>query len=211
MDNVERYLENVRVISLLSRTDRRKEISAILNQHRLPFSFFDAHYDVKNKPIINCAISHLETLSNFYESELGLKEYVLILEDDCLFVDGFLDKFNSLDLSDCPNWDSFRLGCLHTKQPIPINKGLVQTVFPLDAHAIIYKTTEIPKYIALLNESLKVSGIWDLYIAQQINRVSIIAAYPNLAYQRVGNSDIAERNYSNYDLNGVQNIYSHVI
>ena len=212
MNNVDRYLGNIRVISLVNRPERRKEVAFWLRQHGLSFVFSDAVED-KECGALGCAKSHLKTLSGFYESASESEEYLLVMEDDCVFVPDFLDKFNSLDLSVCPEWDSLRLGCLHRNAPIRINKGLVQAVYPLDKHSVLYKVKEIPKYLAIFEECIGnyVAGkkfvSSDTHIAEQIARVNIVAAYPNLTYQREGESDIAKRVYSNYNKNATQRLF----
>ena len=206
MTNKERYLKNIRVISILTRLDRRTRINELLAAHELEYQFSDAITDAET-PVISCAKSHYKTLKEFYESATADDKYLLILEDDCEFVENLEEKFNKLNIADVSDWDSLRLGCLHVKRPTPISDGLWQATFPLDTHCVLYKVSEIPKYLKIIGDCITNRGILDVYISHQIDKLNILAAYPNLAYQKSGVSDIANLNYSNYHENGTQKIF----
>ena len=206
MTNKERYLKNIRVISILTRLDRRTRINELLATHELVHQFSDAVIDVE-APMAACAKSHHKTLKEFFESATVDDEYLLILEDDCEFAENFEEKFNKLNIADALDWDSLRLGCLHVQKPIFVSDGLWQATFPLDCHCTIYKVAQIPKYLKILSDCIEKNAVIDRYTAEQIGSINVLTAYPNLAFQKDNLSDITRIIYSNYHENGAQKIF----
>ena len=82
--NLQFIAENVFVISLTTRNDRREKVSKELKSQKIPFQFYDAISD--ENPIYGCTASHINVIKIAREKKLP---YVLIFEDDAKFVQPF--------------------------------------------------------------------------------------------------------------------------
>lgn len=76
--------------------------------------------------------------------ELFGDEDLLIFEDDCTFVSGFLEKYNEFMNNVPDDADLIYLGILNRKPPVPLRNGIIQATDGLYSHAIIYKRDYIP-------------------------------------------------------------------
>jgi GR25 family glycosyltransferase involved in LPS biosynthesis len=209
MENVKRYLQNIRVLSLPNRLDRRTDISNTLAASSLRFEFFDA-VAILDNPKLGCATSHYKVLKEFYDSAIDKNGYLTVIEDDCVLVENFTDKFNALDIS-AHVWDSFRLGGLHMKLPNYVSKGLHMATYVLDNHFTVFKTRAIPKYLDVIAGCMEENKALDITLAENIGHLSILTAHPNLAFQRDNYSDITQRTYSNYNEKGEQQYCKEII
>ena len=82
--NLQFIAENVFVISLTTRNDRREKVSKELKSQKIPFQFYDAISD--ENPIYGCTASHINVIKIAREKKLP---YVLIFEDDAKFIQPF--------------------------------------------------------------------------------------------------------------------------
>jgi hypothetical protein len=111
-------------INLDRRDDRRKKIEYQLNDFNISgverYSAF-SQYDSNT---LNCKQSHLLLMEKLLETNF---ETLLILEDDCLFLDVLKSDgneiFNDINNTD---WDIFWLGCRNRRSPIRDKNNCLQ-------------------------------------------------------------------------------------
>ena len=111
-------------INLDKRTDRKENIESQLSRLKITgverhsaFSEYDAN-------TLNCKRSHLQLMEKLLDSDF---ETLLILEDDCLFLD-VLDGNSQEIFTDINNtdWDMFWLGCKNRRSPIEYKNNCYQ-------------------------------------------------------------------------------------
>jgi len=111
-------------INLDKRKDRKEKIESQLNEFNISgverFSAFD-EYDANT---LNCKQSHLMLMKKLLDSDF---DTLLILEDDCLFLDVLKEDGDNI-LKDINNteWDLFWLGCKNRRPPIKDNNNCLQ-------------------------------------------------------------------------------------
>jgi GR25 family glycosyltransferase involved in LPS biosynthesis len=111
-------------INLDKRKDRKEKIESQLNEFNISgverFSAFD-EYDANT---LNCKRSHLMLMKKLLDSDF---DTLLILEDDCLFLD-VLKKDGEKIFQDINNtdWDLFWLGCKNRKNIVKYKNNCFQ-------------------------------------------------------------------------------------
>lgn len=145
---------------------------------------------------------------------------VIIFEDDCIFTDNFAKKYKKF-ISEVPeDADIIFLGVGHTHPAIQISENVLQAVWPIASHAVIYKKKCLKQFVEYFKEP-----VWpcrhypDQRRAQGIytGKFKAYAPLHNLCGQSAGHSDIinedrAERWYDSYmfiDLEGNHKIMIH--
>lgn len=138
--------------------------------------------------------------------------HLFFLEDDVVFHAEFAVRLAALDLPE--DWGVFYFGCQHVEPPQPVRPGLVRVARALDAHAVVIRA---PHYLAA-RAAMRGPGkgaqgalCSDVLFADLHQRIPTYAAFPNLAWQAVGRSDLARRSYSNYDADGSQKEFRHLL
>jgi hypothetical protein len=103
-------------INLDERTDRKERIEKQLEDFNIKGVERLSGFTDTGANTLNCKKSHYETYKKLMESE---HETVLVLEDDCLFLDVLKERkteiFNDINNTD---WDLFWLGCRNRRNPI---------------------------------------------------------------------------------------------
>ena len=131
---------------------------------------------------------------------------LLVLEDDAVFHSEFQTRVAALALPD--DWQIFYFGCLHLECPQPVSPGLVRVARALDTHAVAFRAgayREVRKIIRGVRNGRGPSEQFsDVLLSMLHKRLPTYAAFPNLIWQALGQSDIAGRSYSNYDTKGRQ-------
>lgn len=184
------------VINLKRRPDRLQEITKECEKHSLPFELIEAidgHVAFPNAPrrimqgALGCQASHIKAL----KEALKYDEHCLILEDDCQFTDNLSPLFSSF-FEDLPaNWDVFFLGgSLLWKDAISDFKpNLKRANNVLCTHAYMVNRNSIEKLLSCFeSRKFKVDVLFTEF--QKENNCFI--AYPELATQRKGYSDIVD-------------------
>ena len=111
-------------INLDKREDRKEKIESQLKdfnisgvQRHSAFSGYDSN-------TLNCKRSHLQLMEKLLETDF---ETLLILEDDCLFLDVLKENgdeiFNDINNTE---WDLFWLGCRNRRNPIKDKNNCLQ-------------------------------------------------------------------------------------
>jgi len=103
-------------INLDIREDRKEKIESQLIDFNITGVERHSAFSKTNSPTLNCKTSHLQLMKKFLETDF---ETLLILEDDCLFLDVLKENgdeiFNEINNTD---WDIFWLGCKNRRMPL---------------------------------------------------------------------------------------------
>lgn len=104
------------VINLDKRVDRLKIINEQLSAYNINgVERFSAITNLSSGPL-NCKKSHFTIYEKFLETD---SEVLLVLEDDCKFLDFFKEDYNSIiDDIYSVEWDLFWLGCRNRRRPL---------------------------------------------------------------------------------------------
>ena len=174
--------ENVFVISLVSRQDRRKKVTQELKNQKIPFQFFDGIQD--ENPIYGCTASHIGVIKIAKEKKLP---YVLILEDDAQFLHNF--KLPTLP----PDWDMLFLGGC-------VNKIYDEYYFHWKkcsnwyAHAYIVKANLYDRIIFEASRNWDKLLIDEYYCEYLHPTINSYCLYPTMVTQGEDYSDILKTN-----------------
>ncbi len=137
---------------------------------------------------------------------------LLYFEDDVVFHPEFVERIAALELPD--DWGIFYFGCQHCETPVPVAPGLVRVTRAFDFHACAIRA---PHFLAarkaMRGGPRNAPHLFhsDVLLSAIHKRVPTYAAFPNLAWQAVEHSDLVGRRYSNYQEDGSQRPYRHVL
>jgi hypothetical protein len=128
---------------------------------------------------------------------------LLVLEDDAIFHPEFRDRVAALELPD--DWQIFYFGCQHIAPPTRVSDGLVRVKRALDTHAVAFRHGALLEARRVMRGNVKGRGqCSDVLLSSLHEKLPTYAAFPNLIWQALGESDIARHRYSNYDAEGRQ-------
>jgi len=187
---------NIVVINLKDRTDKRVYIENELKSHNIKFNFFNA---IKhNNPKRGCLESHISIIK---DSLIKNIKYLLIIEDDCKFI-------NNISLmKELPNdWDMLYLGGTVHRILNRKYKGYAR-VQCWTTHAYIINLTN-KKLVDSILEADNYDGEIDRYYLEKIHpKFNAYMCDPMIAIQKEGYSDIENQEVSydfmQYTLNGL--------
>jgi hypothetical protein len=137
---------------------------------------------------------------------------LLYFEDDVIFHPQFAERIAALALPD--DWGIFYFGCQHCEAPTSVGPGLVRVARAFDFHACAIRA---PYYLAarkaMRGAPRNAPHLFhsDVLLSALHRAIPTYAAFPNLAWQAEEHSDLANRSYSNYALDGSQRPYRHVV
>jgi hypothetical protein len=132
---------------------------------------------------------------------------VLIFEDDVVLAPDFVERVETLELPE--DWGMFYLGAQHHIRPVAVGRGLVRVGLALDAQAFAINGRYLHKVYRALEQGGKRTfpgsiQISDFIYATLHAEIPTYAAFPNLAWQGIEESDVQGKNYSNYGITGDQ-------
>ena len=128
---------------------------------------------------------------------------LFVLEDDAVFHAEFRDRVAALELPD--DWQIFYFGCQHLAPPARVSDGLVRVKRALDTHAVAFRRSAFLKARKIMRGNPAARGqCTDVLLSLLHEKLPTYAAFPNLIWQALGESDIARHCYSNYDAEGRQ-------
>ncbi len=128
---------------------------------------------------------------------------LLVLEDDAVFHPEFRDRVAALELPD--DWQIFYFGCQHLAPPTRVSDGLVRVKRALDTHAVAFRRSAFLEARRVMRGNVKGRDqCSDVLLSSLHEKLPTYAAFPNLIWQALGESDIARHRYSNYDAEGRQ-------
>lgn len=151
------YIDAAYYINLDYRVDRKKSFEEQINKINIPVTRFNAiqfKEDEIDNPfnsiiwhkIIGCALSHQSIIKK--AKELNLQN-VWILEDDCVFVENFIEKAQKcIDDLKKTEWDMFYFGGELNKKAEPYSDFIVKINGVYGAHSYLVNHTF---YDTLLN------------------------------------------------------------
>ena len=203
--------------SLPTRTDRRERLIPQLAEVGLPSRWIKPvpvaairdNRGFRNARKRSCALT--KRLAIRHAQHAGAPS-LLYFEDDLVFHPHFLDRLAALTLPD--DWGIFYLGCLHCEQPDPVMPGLVRVRRAFDFHACVIRA---PHFLAARRamrggpRGAAPHFHSDVLFSALHKSIPTYAAFPNLVWQSVGHSDLTGSRYSNYNPDGSQRPFRHVV
>jgi hypothetical protein len=128
---------------------------------------------------------------------------LFVLEDDAVFHPEFRERVAALELPD--DWQIFYFGCQHLAPPTRVSDGLVRVKRALDTHAVAFRRSAFLEARRVMGGNVKGRDqCSDVLLSSLHEKLPTYAAFPNLIWQALGESDIARHRYSNYDAEGRQ-------
>lgn len=182
-------IEQIFVISLQKRAERRIIITNELKKRNIPFRVW---YAVERE---NGEQGLKETMMALVEHCLA-KDYskVLFLEDDATFIqpDEIIEKaFDQLP----EDFHLFYLGCTLMTKPEKISDNILKVWGAYSSHAIVYSKQGLRAALSSLQTKPKLAYDVQLnYYGHQMNRY---CSYPMICTQRPGESDIYKHDERN--------------
>jgi len=135
---------------------------------------------------------------------------LLVLEDDAVFHAEFRERVAALELPD--DWEIFYFGCQHLAPPKRVNEGVVRVARALDTHAVAFRRSAYREVRKVMRGRTTARGqCTDVLLTSLHEKLPTYAAFPNLIWQALGDSDIARHRYSNYDVEGRQKHCTEVV
>jgi hypothetical protein len=206
--------DDVVVISLPERRDRRARIVAMMENERVAFRFSDGvrvtdeqidpqeiaevgRHSFKEvgsfakylRGMVGCRRAHLRVLEKAHAAGL---ESLLIFEDDAHLTDGWLTRYRSA-LKELPSgWHQLYLSAIPFRRSAPFSKTLWRIAAAYQTTAILYSKQGIEVALQCLRKSRSEIDHWmGLHLHPFGNSYSV---HPSIAYQEGGVSDIMSFN-----------------
>jgi hypothetical protein len=199
-------------INLGRRPDRRKAVEEQLARLGWPaerVAAVDAAWVRDSRGFQNtrryaCSLSKRMAIRRGFQDS-GV-EAVLLLEDDVVFHPALLEKLGELDLPE--DWGIFFLGCRHDQPPTPIAPGMVRCAQATSHMAmLVHKRAYAEVMRGLRGHARGAEGTItysDAKLALLQGEIPTYAAYPNLAWQRPGYSDLGKSKVKYFHADGRQ-------
>lgn len=182
--------DKIYIISLKHRLDRRDSIVHQLSKIGAEnYEFFDAIEGGAE----GCRLSHKAIIEKAKELNLP---YITILEDDALFCDDFIQRYNYVLPQLHDNWDMFYLGGNNYCNPLTMfSENIGKCKKTLSTVCYMIRDTIYNDVIELLNKG----GIIDVIYVDKIQvHYKCYCSSPSLVSQIGGYSDIQNRNVDFY-------------
>jgi hypothetical protein len=188
--NLNQHFDKVVVLSQKTRIDRRFLWAEEAAKLGIKSVTFDAVEDPDPKRSFN--LSHQAILQQFVNSK---NKTVLVLEDDCTFVNTESANAVLKDMPDIEDWDILYFGANlkphpEFEAPVRYSTHWYQVFNAYTTHAIAY-TKPIANYI-LRNYSI--DSMYDAWLDSKLQLFEAFCCSPFLAYQRPTRSDLWDRN-----------------
>jgi GR25 family glycosyltransferase involved in LPS biosynthesis len=199
--SLDNLFDRIYCINLDRRTDRwesvQNEFKKFNIKNIIRFSGIDGNMLKNDTVLLNgelgILLTHLEIIK---KAKLDNLDNVLIIEDDVIFSDEFLNIQSYM--KEVPDdWDFIYFGGNHIygKPPQKINEKILKLNFTVALQCVAIKKTMFDKIIEILPKKQKqVDG----YYADFHKSCNAYCFYPNIAKQKEGFSDIQNKfvNYS---------------
>lgn len=181
------------VISLPSRGDRRQVFrdqainEAIGDYEFVPGVLNGAYQGKLRKEQYGCKFSHKTLIGSFVAADIPQG---LVLEDDALFVEGIVNKFNEWIKEVPDDWDMIYLGAHNHKPLVMVSEHVGRCVYSLSTVGYIVRNTAYK----LITELLEQDKVLDMIYALEVQpRLKCYCFKPNLVVQASGWSDIMKK------------------
>ena len=139
--------------------------------------------------VAGCRQSHINIIKKAKKNNY---DKILILEDDVTFSSDFSIKFNELMRTLPEDWDMLYFGGNHQESPIKI-KGICHKVKVYSTHAYAVKSTLYDHIITILEKHDCPVDVAYRHEIHELDKFKTYGAYPQIAGQEVGHSDILNR------------------
>jgi len=179
------FFDEVYVINLQQRADRRQEINDELGRHGIPFTLFEATYDD------NGVKGLVETMKRLLGVIVAKRQKnVIILEDDAKFLVSNPVAFLKEVLPQLPkNYHLFYLGLNLIARPVRMSDNILKVTDCYSTHAIAYSYEGARIALERLNAVPLMP--YDIFVRQEILPLSqSYCTFPMMATQRISYSDI---------------------
>lgn len=185
------FIDEIYVVSLVDRTQRRELIKKELDDYDIPFTFFDA---VKDD---NGAKGLVITMQKLFKQVLDKgQNNVIVLEDDNRFVLSPIPFLKQIIPQFPTSYHLMYFGLNLLTAPIKVSENILKIGMAYSTHAIIYNRSAIELIYPLLNPETSVP--YDFFLSQNIQSLGkSYCTYPMLSTQRDFPSDIA--NFEEYE------------
>ncbi len=187
-----KFFDRVVVINLDRRPDRMEQLRPQLDNLGITFERHSAldGKEVDISPILAGNLSHQEVLKSIKPGEM-----VLILEDDALFTDDFLEKFDEYMAELPSDWDIFYLGALKN-QTTPVNNHWVRQVVSTGTQAYCVHPDKVDFFIKAAQDFDQWIDVAYRLVADKCNAY---IAQPDLVIQFPSFSDLRGENVSDFN------------
>lgn len=193
------FTQDIFVISLEHRFDRRNYVVNLFKKENLNFSFFDAVNGQEldyTGPLLKgeegIRQSHLALLKQAKADDL---DYIFVLEDDVVLCENFTSSLNNI-LENSPGFDILYLGGAHKWPPVKYNQYLWKIFNTVTLHAVIIKKSIYGELINTIENNPDIP-VDDAYALLQPNNKAYCSILP-LAWQKDDYSDIQNK-FVKYD------------
>lgn len=194
------------------REDRRQQVSEMFRMHKLkvlrwPGADAARSRHARGFAFVRQRAHYLSALLAIREARRRREKALLIFEDDVVLHGDFRERVEELRPPD--DWGMLYFGCLHIAPPERVAGNLVRVSRALDNHALAIRGCWFDTLLkrlrpAALPEGRARSGPFDLLLSELHTLIPTYAAWPNLAWQREGHSDMSGIRFSNYFPDGRQ-------
>tara|TARA_R110002096_G_scaffold82501_1_gene192008 strand:+ start:234 stop:875 length:642 start_codon:yes stop_codon:yes gene_type:complete len=196
MKAINDLIDKVYLINLATRPDRLQRVKERLECLDIKYERLEAidgktiepHHHLKPGEV-GCNMSHVSALRDAKRNNYGS---ILILEDDVVFKEDILERFNEGYKRVPDDWEIIFLGGDHIRPPTKISEHIVKCNFTFNTHAYIIRDVAYEK---LLAKAKRMSAQIDTVYArmQILGKVKAYGFYPWLANQEDGYSDVQDR------------------
>jgi GR25 family glycosyltransferase involved in LPS biosynthesis len=136
-------------------------------------------------------LSHIQVLESIKPDEM-----VLICEDDAVFCDDFLEKFETHMAKLPQDWDIFYLGAVKNRTE-PVNDYWVRQLETTGTHAYCIKPEKVEYFIQVAKDF----DLWiDVAYRLVSDKTNAYVCHPNISIQSEGFSDL--RGHATSDFKG---------
>lgn len=180
------FFDEVYVISLVDRPERREDITKELHEYGIPHTFFDA---IKDE---NGAKGLIMTMQKLFRQIMNEGQTnVLVLEDDSQFIFPPVPFLQQLIPQFPTNYHLMYLGLNLLTEPIKVSENVLKIGMAYATHAIAYSRQAIELILPLLHPENLVP--YDVFLTQKVQPLGkSYCTYPMFATQRDSVSDIAD-------------------
>lgn len=195
---------SIYVINLKERTDRKNhilnELSKINCEKFNLFEGINGNEIINNTKLSNGMFGLVKTYLKIYEDwKMSPKENILIIEDDCIFVDGFNEKLLKYIENVPDDWEMLYFGANHNyhmgSKTTKINDYCIKLNNSYSAHCVLFKPYVFDELIlSLLNFNIEN----DVMMSNLQKKYNSYSSIPNLTSQIASFSNIQNENV-NYD------------
>ena len=203
--------------SLPERTDRRERLLPRLASVGLSAQWIQPvavhsiheHRGFRSLRKRSCALTKRFVLRSAQREKASV---LLYFEDDVVFHPAFAERIAAIELPD--DWGMFYFGCQHCETPTPVAPGLVRVSRAFDFHACAIRAScFLAARKAMRGGPRNAPHLFhsDVLLSALHKSIPTYAAFPNLAWQAVEHSDLTGTRYSNYQADGSQRPYRHVV